>query len=158
MIYCKKNELLKFSSYSAYFEEAVNFILTQDLNSIPLGITEIDGTNVYLNKCSILSKKRSDILYEEHHQYVDIHIDVCGNEIIDTTEQRDYKIDEYDKEHDCIQYSKGTIESSVRLINNYCAIYFPYEIHKPGIVNTSKNTTKCIFKIIDICSNRSKTC
>jgi len=158
MIFCKMNELIKFSNYSVYFKEAVNFLLTQDLNKIPLGITEIEGLNVYLNKCNILPKNRDDVFYEEHQKYIDIHIDIWGDEIIDTTEQRDYKVKEYNSEQDCCFYSKGIILSSVKLIQNYCAIYFPCEIHKPGIVNTSKNTTKCIFKIIDICSNRSKTC
>lgn len=63
-------------------KKAIEFIMAQDLNVLPFGKTVIDGEKVFINKSKIETKKSDELKYESHKKYIDIQIDLDGNESI----------------------------------------------------------------------------
>ena len=116
---------------------------------ITIWITEFDGKNVYINKVAIEPKKAENILFEVHKKYIDIQIDLEGNEILQTTNKNLKNEHDFDEAGDYALYSSDVIQTECFLEPKECVVYFPDEIHKPGVKNSSEKITKCIVKVLD---------
>lgn len=149
MIYCNIEDLKSHFGYSKNMDQAIRYILEADLNELPAGKTEIEGNKLYVNKVVLETGNKESLKYEEHHKYIDIHIDLIGDESNATVGRRTSCVQPYDDKADCSLYSYIENDSEFRLGKNRCAVYFPHELHMPGIRNTSDTVMKCIFKILD---------
>lgn len=152
MIYCDINDLKGHMGYSRLMDRAIQYILKSDLNALPAGRTEIDGTDLYVNKVVLDTGKKENLKYEVHHKYIDIHDDLIGDESNATVSRRDSCVQPYDEKGDCSLYGYAECDGEFRLGGNKCAVYFPHELHMSGIRNTSDTVTKCIFKVLDVSS------
>ena len=150
MIYCKISELPRYISCSANMKKAIEFIMTNDLNALPFGKTIIDENRVFINKSKIVTKKPDELKYESHKNYIDIQIDLDGNEIIYINNGTCGCIETYKESEDYALYSYCEPDLSVKLNKNFCAIIFPNEIHMPCVKGKVSSLIKCVVKVLDI--------
>lgn len=125
-------------------DTAIEFILGNDLKSLPLGKTVIDGDNIYVNVVAVQAEDKSGANFEYHKDYFDIHINIEGNEKIDFAFSGE-ECKEY--EYDC-GFVSGNIDLSVELGQGVFAICLPNEKHRPAC-SCGKNDylRKAIFKV-----------
>jgi YhcH/YjgK/YiaL family protein len=149
MIYCKVADLSKYSSISKNIKTAIDFIQSHDLNSLPLGKTIVDGENVFINKSEAETKLAELQRYEAHHKYIDIQIDLAGDEKLYVTNYNNICVQEYIAHDDYELYDFSEPDVVVNLNKEFCAIIFSNEIHLPCIKNTTDAVTKCVVKVSD---------
>lgn len=149
MIYCRINDLEKYSSYSKNMEKAINYILTHNLNDLPFGKTNIDDETIYINKSNVELKKSDSLKYESHKKYIDIQIDLDGDESIYINNGTCDCIKTYKEVEDFALYGFSNPDLIINLDKNCCAIIFPNEIHMPCIKHKAKSIIKCVIKVLD---------
>lgn len=125
-------------------DTAIEFILGNDLKSLPLGKTIIDGDSVFVNVISVKAEDKSKAEFEYHKDYFDVQIDIEGNEKIDFSFEAQ-ETENYN--YDC-GFSVGETDISVVLGNKNFVICLPNEHHRPG-ASADKNDylRKAIFKV-----------
>ncbi len=149
MIYCKVSELKKYQDYSENMRIAVDFIQKTDLSKLPMGKTSILDNKVYINKMKINTKELTALKYEVHHKYIDIQIDLNGDEKIFIKNDNCNLIEDYNENDDYALFSPSLADAVCNMNSEYCTICFPYEIHMPGVHNTSDFVEKCVVKVFD---------
>ena len=149
MIYCKISELPRYISCSANLKKAIDFIMTNDLNALPFGKTIIDGEKVFINKSKTETKKSDELKYESHKNYIDIQIDLDGNEKIYINNGTCDCIESYKESDDYALYSYSEPDLTVKLNKSFCMIIFPNEIHMPCVKYKEKSLIKCVVKVLD---------
>ena len=149
MIYCKISELSRYISCSTNMKKAIEFIMTHDLNALPLGKTIIDGDKVFINKSKTETKKPNELKYESHRNYIDIQIDLDGNEKIYINNGTCDCIASYKESDDYALYNYCEPDLSIKLNKNFCAIIFPNEIHMPCVKDKARTLIKCVIKVLD---------
>lgn len=129
-----------------YYQRALEFIKTHDLNALPLGRTEIDGDNLWVNieKC----KMRTVVIahLEAHKKYIDIQIPLSGEEMygVKPVSECESPVAEYNEEKDIIFYRDNFDKIEVRQPGEMI-VFTPEDAHAPLIgVGTIK---KAVFKI-----------
>lgn len=149
MIYCKVSELDKYRNYSDNMRVAIDFVQKTDLSKLPMGKTSISGDEIYVNKMKINTKELSELKYEVHHKYIDIQIDLGGNEKLFIKNDNNNCIEDYNENGDYALFASSEPDAVCSMNPEYCTICFPYEIHMPGVCNTSDSVEKCVIKVLD---------
>ena len=150
MIYCKISELSRYIFFSKNMKKAIEFIMAHDLNALPFGKTVIDGEKVFINKSKIVTKKPDELKYESHRNYIDIQIDLDGNETVYINNGSCDCIENYKEADDYTLYSYCAPDLTVKLNKNFCMIIFPNEIHLPCVKDKANSLIKCVVKVLDI--------
>lgn len=149
MIYCTISELPRYISCSTNMKKAIDFIMTHNLNELPLGKTIIDGDKIFINKSSVEAKTADLLKYESHKNYIDIQIDLEGDETVFINNGNCDCIASYKESDDYALYNYCEPDLTVNLNQNYSAIIFPKEIHMPCVKNKAKTLIKCVVKVLD---------
>ena len=119
--------------------------MTHDLSDLPLGRTEVDGENVFINVMEAgLSPDSARLEY--HKKYADLQIDLTGGEYLgwasEGTEQG-----EFDEEND-FGLRTGPEHCGMTLGGGRFAVFFPGELHKPGVARPGcAHVRKVVIKI-----------
>ena len=145
---------------------AITYILSTDLNNLPVGKTVINGDKVYLNKSFVELADDSEV-FEVHKKYIDIHIDLemdgsANSECIesackDLSISKPYKEDE---DYELLTADKHSNDGHIKvsLCPGFCAVYFTNEAHKPNLTcnsfsqwgkKSAKTLVKCVVKVLD---------
>lgn len=139
-------------------KKAIEFLTTNNLKQLKAGNYEIVGKDVFAQVIDFTPAKREDVKAESHIHYIDLQYLVTGNEklgfIINNGE---YKYDEYLDERDlCLYNRKFENESYTIASPSSINIFFPEDIHMPGIkVNEKRNLRKIVIKIkVDYYNNQ----
>lgn len=149
MILCSIEDLEKYKVISKNLSTAIDFILKTDLHNLPMGKTEIDGENVYVTKMEIVAKAEEDLPFEAHRKYMDIHVDLVGQEVLCISDKTELISREpYKSEDDYELFDSRMNTVNVLLRNNSFVIIDVCEAHKPGILYNDKKITKCVIKIL----------
>ena len=132
------------------WDKAFNFLLTLPENP-PLGITKLDGDDMFVNVMKYDTLPRGECQFETHIKYIDLQYTIAGCESMDVINrgQLDPK-DSYDAGRD-LQFYKdpGVIDCSNIVMNpkNF-VILLPHEAHRPKIqVPPSLDIFKLVIKI-----------
>ncbi len=150
MIHCSIKDLDKLRTYSDYMNMAVDYILKNNLYDLKDGKTEIDGNKIYINKVSVEPKNADELFYEMHEKYIDIHIDLIGEESLMLLNSCETVEKEFDSENDYSLFNSHDYDVKIKLKNSFCVVFYPKEIHKTCIKLTSDKISKCIVKVLDI--------
>lgn len=129
-------------------KRAIEFIKSTDLNSLVDCRSEIDGDNIYVIKSSYKTKRREDAYPEAHKKYIDVQYVISGTEVIGYTPYNSQKVyKEYDEENDYELYDAEC--SYVTFSDDMFAIFFPEDLHKPGIMSGDLPTevNKVVVKV-----------
>ena len=69
MIYDKLENIGRYKGMNKHLDTAIDYILHNDLSSLPSGRTELDGDNVYINVMEAAAGPLETRKYEIHKKY-----------------------------------------------------------------------------------------
>lgn len=147
----------KLENCSAYYgmhknmEKGFNFIKEAIEKNLPVGKYEIDGSDVYASiqeyeNCPNYEEKK----FEGHKNYIDIQFIVSGSEYMQVSHISDMKSKvPYNAEKDVEFYFDDTSFADAVVSENGYGIFFPQDIHKPGLApnKVSQKVKKVLIKI-----------
>ena len=129
--------------------KAIEFILSTDLKTLPSGKTFIDGESIYINKSIVETKAAELQKYEVHHKYIDIQIDIEGDELIYIKNSNSECSQDYDEAGDYSLYSFNKPDVIIPINEEMCVIIFPNEIHMSCVKSRTDTVIKCVIKVLD---------
>lgn len=145
MIYDLLKHIGNYKGISRNLDTAIDFIAKTDLNSLPMGKTEVDGDNVFVNVMDAVTKELTAESYEIHKDYMDIQIDLEGTEVIGIGLEGVEPLGEYKPDIQLMKAAKGAdcIMGPGRFI--ICMIE---EAHAPGgCLTQPESIKKCVVKV-----------
>lgn len=136
------------------FQQAINFIQSNDLERLENGRYEIDGDRIFANVMSFETQVAENKQGEVHRQYIDFQYLICGEERIDISLKLNecFPATDYDSDNDFTLVETMPNFSSLILKSGMFLAIFPFQPHKPGCVVTSSMTIKkVVIKIHQSC-------
>lgn len=147
MIFDQLAHIKAYQGISRNLDTAIAFITSHNLHELPMGRTEINGTQVFLNKMEAETALETAKQYEVHKKYMDIQIDLAGTERIDTGRRVSFDNFDFDVEKD-IGFIDTPFLASCTLGPGNFTICMAGEPHKPGItVTDDTKLVKCVLKV-----------
>lgn len=148
MIYDTVSNLAYYKGIHPNLDRGLAFLEETKLNDLPFGKTEIDGNKVFVNIIEAKLQEPNREPFEFHKKYLDIQLDLEGEEIIGIGFSAVNDSKKYDVETDF-----GTIccqeEILLPLGIHRFIICMPKEPHKPGIKGRLiGNVKKCVVKVL----------
>ncbi|MEK3912157.1 YhcH/YjgK/YiaL family protein [Paenibacillus sp. FSL H7-0331] len=135
------------------FEHKIIVSAIKELNTIlkqnpAAGRIEINGDQIYATIMEFETKPIQDQLAEKHELYIDVHYLIEGEETIGWFALRDdaATAKPYDSEQDYALYEPSADELLLQLKPGMYAVFFPNDIHRPGMGQQTK-TKKAVVKI-----------
>ncbi len=123
-----------YESLHPRFKQAFDFLRKTDLAALPLGKTEIDGSNLFMNVVEITGRSAEVVRVETHNRFIDIQIPVGASETMGWIAGNKLKevADPYNTERDITFFADKA--SNLLLVQSLeFAIFFPEDGHQPGI-------------------------
>ncbi|CUH97584.1 hypothetical protein P22_3715 [Propionispora sp. 2/2-37] len=120
--------------YPAALQKGFTFLLTNDLESLPLGKTQIEGDDIF----AIISEYRTESYEarrpEAHAEYLDIQYVCRGTEMIVSSplSAAGPVIENCLQERDVIFFKHTETELKLVLHAGMFAVYFPWDVHRPN--------------------------
>ena len=106
--------LTRYKGLCKNLDTAIDYLLTHDPASLPLGRTEVDGEEVFINTMDATLHSDDGYHPEYHKRYADLQLDITGSEGWGF--------------QDSASVVTGTLGEG-RFV-----LFFPTELHKPGLV------------------------
>ncbi|TLS66730.1 DUF386 domain-containing protein [Mariprofundus erugo] len=126
--------------------KALEFLVSHDLEALSIGKHEIDGQCVYALVSEYETKPADSSFFERHELYVDVQYVVRGEESIGYAPLQDQVVVKpYHEEHDYALHSGNA--SFVNLCGGMFAIFFPGDLHMPGISDVPGSVRKIVVKV-----------
>ena len=126
---------------------ACSLIASGTIHELPLGRTEIEGSDIYVNVSEYETHELNNSLWEAHRKYADIHYVIDGSEQIACAPTDAMMVtQEYSDETDAVLgYAEG---EKVDLSNGRYVILLPDTAHCPGIMlDFPKRIKKAVIKV-----------
>ena len=131
--------------------KAASLIGSLNFQDMADNVYEIEGKNFYYILVSYQTGDIKEKTPEAHRKYIDLQYVINGKEKIGYTDYSNIKKvrSEYDSEKDVEFFDSIDNECFVTLYQNNYAIFFPEDVHRPGVcVNNADNVRKAVFKIM----------
>ena len=123
--------------------KAFDYLTQPDFSKKELGKYEIDGDNIFAIVNEYQTKDASEGKLEAHKKYIDVQFVAKGSELMGYAPLGNQKvIDEYNEQNDIIFYSGE--KSFTQVDEGMFAIFFPTDVHLPGIKAADKSYVKKI--------------
>ena len=129
--------------------KAFKFIYENNLLELPLGKTDIDGDNVWVNRMSYVGKEEGLCKLENHHNYLDLQLVLSGVEgmgYVHIDRAFVKMVGEYDAVKDKANFV-GPLDGIIKLYSNDFVIVWPSDLHMPLIKVNDDQIEKAVFKI-----------
>jgi YhcH/YjgK/YiaL family protein len=140
----EKSELYK--NLHPGFQKAFEFINDNDISSLEDGKYEIEGDNIFALVQEYNTKDKEDAKLEGHIKYIDIQYINFGKELVGVAPLNEQAIVSNDAEKDYAFYDGEA--SFIKLEKGMFAIFFPHDLHMPGIkINESTKVKKVVVKV-----------
>ncbi|MCM1233620.1 MAG: YhcH/YjgK/YiaL family protein [Ruminococcus flavefaciens] len=147
MIYDKLTNISTYKGLYSNLDIAIEYLENQDLSELPMGRTEISGSQVFLNIMEASAAPSDERNFEIHRQYMDIQIDILGTEIIEIGDSEQMKITDYNAESDFGKVICPPLTSCTMGSGNFI-LCMAAEPHRPGIASGDKLALKkCVVKV-----------
>ena len=132
MIFDILSNLHKYKNLHPGFEKAVKFITDSDLAGIDNGRHPVSGDEIYASVNEYMTKP--DGFLEAHRNFIDLQLITKGAEQIGFALLNGHQVkDEYHQQKD-ISFYYGDCDY-LTLVPGTFAIFFPEDLHKPGIMD-----------------------
>lgn len=121
-----------------------------DFNLYKKGKIEIDGKCFFGIGLEYQTKESKDCLWESHRKYLDVHVVLEGEELVQVSDIDTMETSkEYDEENDYSLYN-GVYEQEIILSKGMFLVLYPNEVHKTAIALNSCNSElrKIVFKLV----------
>ena len=141
------DQLHLYKGFHKNLDTAIEFLAAHPLDTLPLGRTEVDGDEVFINVMDADLKPHTGSHAEYHRLYADLQIDLTGSEHLgwasEGTEQG-----EFDEEND-FGLRTGPEHCGMTLGGGRLAVFFPGELHKPSCKTPGcDHVRKAVVKIL----------
>ena len=128
--------LTLYQGFHKNLDTAITFLMACDLNTLPLGRTEVDGDAVFINVMDAELHPNEGSHPEYHRIYADLQIDLTAP----GTEVKPYAPD--------IGFQDSPDAAFGTLGGGRFVLFFPGELHKPGVAQPDcRNVRKAVVKI-----------
>ena len=137
----------KYKHLQHRFEKAFEFLENTDLESLPVGKHLIDEEDIFVSVSEYFTK--SEGFLEGHKEYIDIQLITKGSEMIGYAKLNDQELkSNYDQAKD-IAFYYGECEY-LTLIPGDLTVFFPEDLHMPGLMSDNPEEVKKIVVKIKI--------
>jgi len=148
MILDKIENIDLYSGISENIKNAIEYLKQTDFSKKEIGKHEVDDNMFYI----VNEYETQDFngILEAHKTYIDLQYILEGSEIIQFESLEKQKIKKaYNSKDDYAFYFSNNPTQLILEEGNF-AIFFPNDLHVPGIKNReTKNIRKVVFKIIN---------
>ncbi len=147
MIYDTTENINQYRGLFENLDIAIDYIENNDISELPLGRTDIDGDNVFVNIMEVETQPSSEKNFEVHSKYMDLQMDIKGTEICEVSLGDITELEPYSDETDCAILD---CELSAALVmgEGRFAVFMVEEPHKPNVrAEGFINVKKAVFKI-----------
>lgn len=121
--------------------QAFNYLKGNNFTDWSAGTYEIDGENMFamMNLYNSHDRRKSEL--EAHKKYIDVQFLAAGTELIGYAPlKHQIPSTTYDETHDYMFFNEPC--SYIRMETGMFAIFFPSDLHKPGIFDESPSAVK----------------
>ena len=141
------DQLHLYKGFHKNLDTAIEFLAAHPLDTLPLGRTEVDGDEVFINVMDADLKPHTDSHAEYHRLYADLQIDLTGGEYLGwASEGKDEGV--FDETADC-GFKSAPDHCGMTLGDGRFAIFFPGELHKPSCKTPDcTHVRKAVVKIL----------
>lgn len=135
-----------YKSLHTDFEIAFNYLRNTNFNSLDNGKYPIHSDKCFAIVNRYETKSASESFAESHKRYIDIQYIAQGKEKIGIGHLQNFKQIFFDQESDLLKH-EGKLDF-ITLNEKHFAIFYPDDIHMPGI--TDKNSEEVLKVVIKI--------
>ena len=147
MVIDKLSNTHLYSKLGERINTAFSYLKENDFSKMELGKYEIDGDNIFALVNEYNTKDESEGKLEAHKKYIDVQFVAKGSELMGFVPLENQKIIvEYNEQND-ITFFEGA-NSFTKVDEGMFAIFFPTDVHLPGIkVNEKSYIKKVVIKV-----------
>ncbi len=125
---------------------ALEYIRKTDFSRMEAGRYDLDGENVVVILVDYTTKRNADCQLEAHRKYMDVQYMVEGAEHIGYAPLiKQIPVTEYDEEKDVVFFKDEP--SFINFNKGMFAIFFPDDLHMPGVGENPAPVRKAIVKV-----------
>jgi len=132
------------------FKKAFEFIKKACDENMPVGKYEIEDSDIYAMIQEYTAKEPESGKFEGHRKYIDIQFIVSGKEKMEVMNISEATAKtEYNEERDFSFFENADGVTGVVCGSGEYGIFFPWDIHKPGLVADEENreVKKIVVKV-----------
>ena len=138
-------QLHLYKGFHKNLDTAIEFLAAHPLDTLPLGRTEVDGDEVFINVMDADLKPHTGSHAEYHRLYADLQIDLTGGEGWGYTTLPGEEAGEFAGD---IGFRTSPDAVSGTLGEGRSVLFFPGELHKPGVARPGcAHVRKVVIKI-----------
>ena len=148
MIFANMKDALRYRGISDNLDLALEHVNTEFLSTLGDERIELKGTDVYVFKVPLTTKVAAETLFENHHDYIDIHVVLEGAERMVINIPENLEPLEEKPESDAY-FFRGNDGQAMILTPGHFLVAFPEDAHKtPGAVDDKpQDIVKAVFKV-----------
>jgi len=137
-----------YKGLSNNIDDAIEYLKSSDLSTLENGRNEINS-NMFVLVNEYSTQGNESNISEAHRKYIDLQYIISGSEIIEYETLSDQNlVKEYDVENDYVLHNLSN-KSSLILSSNMFALFFPNDLHMPGLIyEKSEQVKKIVIKIL----------
>ena len=139
------DQLHLYKGFHKNLDTAIEFLAAHPLDTLPLGRTEVDGDEVFINVMDADLKPHTGSYAEYHRLYADLQIDLTGGEGWGYATAPGEEVGTFTGDIG-FQNSPDAVTGS--LGEGRFVLFFPGELHKPGVARPEcTKVRKAVVKI-----------
>ena len=132
-----------YKNISERVNKSFEYIRITDLKNLPAGRYPIDGENIFALVSEYKTKPESEGKLEAHKKYIDVQFVIEGEELMGYSPLgRQQILKPYKEENDIVFYTGD--KSFTKVSEGMFAIFFPEDVHMPGIASSKSSSVKKI--------------
>jgi len=131
-------------------QKVLGYLKNCDFAKIENKRYDIEGENMFMVVREYATEALADKKAEQHRDYIDVQHMISGEECMGLGYESDRNtvLSKYNPEKDCINYRDIEHEVYIPFVTGMYGIFFPTDIHRPGLNFDSRQTVrKAIIKI-----------
>lgn len=140
-----------FLQNNKYFNSAIKIISNTDFSKTDDGTYYVDENNFFYNIITYKTKNNTnEVKAEIHKLYIDFQYIIYGEELVGYSGSSNHfsQDSDYNTENDVLFLNTVSNESFFIIKRDMFCIFYPGEIHKPGIkYNETRSVRKAVFKV-----------
>lgn len=148
MIYDTLSNIQRYKGIHCNLDTALEFLEKENLYELEVGRVNILGDKVYADIMTVNTRDVVNKEFEYHKKYLDIQLDIIGEEKIYIGYQNDLTTEKYDIDND---FGLITCQKETEFIlgGDKFIICMLSEPHKPSIkISEKKTIRKCVVKVL----------
>lgn len=138
--------LSRYQLLSGGLLKALAYLRENELSRLETGLHEIVGKDLFCIVSEYKTMPSAEGKLEAHKKYIDVHYMISGSELIGYALLEEQKLlQAYDAENDYALYDGNS--SFISMVPGMFAIFFPNDLHMPGIGKDRRSIKKIVIKV-----------